>query len=70
MIRSMISEDELPGVLIFENTGRNTGSARRNGSSVSNFSIRGEMRALYGAYYIFLHIIASTSNSSNHMTRA
>jgi hypothetical protein len=33
----------------FLRTGRNTGSARRNGSSVSNFSIRGEILALYGA---------------------
>jgi hypothetical protein len=49
MIRSMINEDELPGVFIFENTGRNTGSARRNGSKWSSFSIRGEIRELYGA---------------------
>jgi hypothetical protein len=45
----MINEIELPGVFIFENTGRNTGSARRNGSSVANFSIRGEKAARYGA---------------------
>jgi hypothetical protein len=45
----MINEDELPGVLIFENTGRNTGSARRNASFVANFWIRGEKAARYGA---------------------